>query len=247
MNDARWLNALESSSARLRAIVEALPEDVLAKPSYASGWSIARVLSHLGSAAEICAGLIDRGSTGDRTPPSADDTRPVWARWDSMSAIEQRAAWYEADQRHRELVAAADPTTIVPYFAGPLTVPEYAGYRVSEQAVHAWDIEVALDPAATIPEAELLWERLDLVVGRFHDTATKARLAPMRIGLPDAVLVIGDDVHLRSGHSQNPDAEVLGNREALLRLFYGRNRGEDGIKVVGAARLDDLRELFPGF
>jgi hypothetical protein len=54
---------------------------------------------------------------------------------------------------------------------GLLSIPAYAGYRLSEQSVHAWDIEVALDPAATIPapEAELLWERLDLVASRFRD------------------------------------------------------------------------------
>jgi uncharacterized protein (TIGR03083 family) len=247
VNDVRWLNALESSSARLRAIVEGLPADALAKPSYATGWSIAQVLSHLGSAAEICVALVQRGMTGDRTPPSPDETRPVWARWDGMSAVEQRSSWYEADRRHRELVATADPATIIPYFAGPLGVPEYAGYRLSEQAVHAWDIEVMLDSKAFIPESELLWERLDLVVSRFHDDGVKARLAPRRIGLPGAALVIGDEVHLEPEHLQHTDAELTGDREAVLRLFYGRNRIEDGVKVGGAAELADLRDLFPGF
>ncbi|MFI5613215.1 maleylpyruvate isomerase N-terminal domain-containing protein [Amycolatopsis sp. NPDC051903] len=247
MNHARWLNALNGSSARLSAIVADLPEDALRAESYATGWTVAQVLSHLGSAAEICSALVERGLAGDRTPPSADDTRPVWARWDAMSAEEQRSSWYEADRRHRDLLASAGETTVIPYFAGLLSVTEYAGYRLSEQSLHAWDIEVQTNPSATIPESNLLWERLDLVVTRFHNAEVKARLAPMRIGLPDAALVIDGEVHLEPADVTSPDAEIAGDRDAVLRLFYGRNRDADGLKVAGAAQLDDLRALFPGF
>jgi hypothetical protein len=48
----------------LRAIVEPLGEDRLQQPSYASEWSIAQVLSHLGSGAEIFMMFLDAGLSG---------------------------------------------------------------------------------------------------------------------------------------------------------------------------------------
>ena len=50
VNDARWLNAVDSSPTRLRAVVGSLPEDALTTPSHVNEWSVAQVLSHLGSA-----------------------------------------------------------------------------------------------------------------------------------------------------------------------------------------------------
>jgi hypothetical protein len=109
----------------------------------------------------------------------------------------------------------------VPYFAGLPSIGEYAGYRLSEHAVHTWDVAVALDPAATIPAAEvdLLWQRLDLA----------------------------GELHLYPGRAVDPAATVRGSAEAALRLVYGRSRPQDGLEVTGKVTLDDLRQLFPGY
>jgi hypothetical protein len=58
-----------------------LADEQLATPSYARGWSIAQVLSHLGSAAEIGAVLVRRGIDGGPTGPGERGTKPVWQRW----------------------------------------------------------------------------------------------------------------------------------------------------------------------
>ncbi|MEU8273948.1 hypothetical protein ACFYOK_23995 [Microbispora bryophytorum] len=83
------------------------------------------------------------------------------------------------------LDAAERATMTIPYFAGQIGVPVYMGYRLSEQSAHGWDVAVALDPGATVPdeEARLLWERLDLVTSRFHDGGTLRRLAPARVAV----------------------------------------------------------------
>ncbi|SIR74057.1 TIGR03083 family protein [Micromonospora avicenniae] len=257
MNTATWLDALNTSSERLLKTVRDLPDDVLARPSFADRWSVAQVLSHLGSGAEISTMLVQRGIDGDTTTPTVDDVRPIWQRWDALSAPAQREAWLGADRRHRALLASLDAQQLeavrVPYFAGLLSLPTYLGYRLSEQSVHAWDIEVALDPAATIPaaEVELLWDRLDLVATRFRDADVLQRLAPkqLALGLPDRTrtLDLHDELHLIDSAPQNPAATVTGTAEALLRLIYGRNRPEDGVNVTGDVVLDDLRRLFPGF
>ena len=49
-----WISALRHSHDDLRASVEPLGRTQLEQRSYASEWSIAQVLSHLGSQAEIC-------------------------------------------------------------------------------------------------------------------------------------------------------------------------------------------------
>jgi hypothetical protein len=171
----------------------------------------------------------------------------------------QRDAWREADRRHRQVLDSLDTgqrqAVRVPYFAGSLSMPVYAGYRLSEQSVHAWDIGVALNPAAAIPalEVELLWERLDRVATRFRDARTLIRLGPsqMAVELTDlgrtVCLDLGAELHLYPCEPAEAAATVSGSAETVLRLVYGRNRPEDAITVTGAVTVDDLRALFPGF
>ncbi|MEV6026068.1 maleylpyruvate isomerase family mycothiol-dependent enzyme [Streptomyces sp. NPDC052036] len=255
-----WLSALHGSSEHLAAVVEGLSEEALARPSFAQGWSVAQVLSHLGSAAEICTALVLRGLADDLTPPRQEDNVPVWERWNAMAGPELRAAWREADSRHLSLLDALDDSARsslrVPYFSGPLSVLEYVGYRLSEQSVHAWDVDIALNPAAVIPAAEvdLLWDRLDLVATRFRDAHTLSRLAPgsIAVRLTDRprtlCLLLGTELHIYPCEAAEPTGTLSGSAEAVLRLVYGRNRPEeDGVTATGAATLPDLRSLFPGY
>lgn len=261
-----WLAALDASSNRLRELVTDLSAADLERPSFAAGWSIAHVLSHLGSAAEISAGIVRRGLAGDDTPPNIDDIRPVWTRWDALDPLAQREGWFASDEAHRSLlVAITDDEAAhlrVPYFAGPLTLLEYAGYRLSEHSLHGWDVAVALEPTASIPASELalLWSRLNLVAGRFHDKDVARRLAPssVRIELTDEephVLSLGaepdDRVQLRRIDGTAPqigaNATLTGPADAVLRLFYGRLRPVDEVDVTGSITRTDLVELLPGF
>ncbi|MEU3188191.1 maleylpyruvate isomerase N-terminal domain-containing protein [Streptomyces sp. NPDC006923] len=256
---APWLEALHAGSGRLAALVGDLSEADLSRPSFADGWSIAQVLSHLGSAAEISAGLLQRGLAGDTTGVRREDVAPVWERWNALSAPAQREAWTKADARHLALLDSLDERTRaearVPYFAGLLDVPAYAGYRLSEQSVHAWDIEAALHTAATIPPAEvrLLWERLDLVATRFRDGDTLRRLAPRQLSVhltdPERTLLLdlGGELHLYPCEPAEPAGALAGPAEAVLRMVYGRSRPADGITVTGSVTLADLQGLFPGF
>jgi uncharacterized protein (TIGR03083 family) len=254
-----WLAALHGASDRLRHTLEGLPADALSQPSFADGWTVAQVLSHLGSAAEICTTLVERGIAGDDTGPVREELQPVWARWDALPPTAQRDAWREADARHLALLdslASKNDTSLrIPYFSGPLTAAEYAGYRLSEQSVHAWDVGVALDPAAVIPasEVELLWERLDLIATRFRSGDALSRLAPARLSVeltdPRRSLFLSLDAQLHIYPCEPTDATgtISGPAEAVLRLVYGRNRPPDQVDVSGPITLDDLRELFPGY
>lgn len=253
------LAALTGSSQRLRELVEALPVDELSRPSFAADWSIAQVLSHLGSAAEICTTLVERALVGDTSGPQHSQVEPVWRRWDAMSAAEQRAEWYLADSRHlqvlRSITDEQAASLQVPYFSGPLRLADYTGYRLSEQAVHGWDVAVALDPAAVIrePELGLLWERIDVVASRFLDGASLQRLRPQAVDvqLSDTAqhysLQLDAEVHLLPAGGPSATGQVYGSADAVLRLVYGRVRPSDRIEVTGSVTRDDLIALFPGY
>jgi uncharacterized protein (TIGR03083 family) len=255
-----WLAALRASSLRLAAAVSGLSDEQLSRPSFAKGWSIAEVLSHLGSAAEICTVLVERGIVGDTTPPRREDMEPVWERWNGLTGPEQRTNWMAADDRHLRLLdslhAAGRASVRVPYFVGPLDLQAYAGYRLSEQSVHAWDVEVGLDAKAAIPapEVALLWERLDLVATRFRHAGTFGRLAPASIIVNrtdshrTAALLLTSELHIYPCEAAEPTGAVTGTSEAILRLVYGRNRPErDRVIATGPVTLEDLRALFPGY
>jgi uncharacterized protein (TIGR03083 family) len=253
---ATWLTAVDDSSRRLRNLVVGMSDADLGAPSYAAGWSVAQVLSHLGSAAEIGTGLLRRAVAGDASAPTSADTAPVWDRWNALAPNAQRAQWVAADATHREaLRTAAELPVRVPYFAGLLSVQEYAGYRLSEQSVHGWDVAVAVNPQSTIAPAEvsLLWQRLDLVATRFRAPDVLARLAPRQVELrttsPGAVhcLTLGSELHLLACEPAEPSATVRGSAEAVLRLVYGRMLDVDEITAEGTVTLDDLQALFPGY
>ncbi|WP_405592309.1 maleylpyruvate isomerase family mycothiol-dependent enzyme [Streptomyces sp. NBC_01092] len=255
----RWIGALHDSSRRLRQVVDDLPADRLAGASFAKEWTIGQVLSHLGSGAEICTTLVERGLKGDLRGPVREELAPVWERWDALSPVEQRAAWREADERHLALldsVDAAEHTSVrVPYFTGPLDLSAYAGYRLSEQVVHAWDVAVTLDAQAVIaaPDVRLLWGRIDLVAARFRDTGALTSLAPQCVQVevtdPQQTLLLDIDaeLHLYPARPTGATGFLTGPAESVLRLVYGRNRPQDPVTATGSITLDDLRALFPGF
>jgi uncharacterized protein (TIGR03083 family) len=255
----RGIGALRDSSRRLRHAVADLPPGRLAEASFAEGWTVGQVLSHLGSGAEISTALVERGLKGDERGPVREELVPVWERWDAMSPVEQRAAWLEADERHLALLDSVDAgqrTSLrVPYFAGLLDLASYAGYRLSEQAVHAWDVMVALDERAVLDAADvvLLWERIDLVATRFRNADALTRLAPRRVQVQltdprrTLLLDIDTELHLYPTPPADPTARLTGPAESVLRLIYGRNRPQDPLTATGSITLDDLRTLFPGF
>src|SRR4051794_15212012 len=79
-----------ASHDRLRSLVEPLSVEELEGPSFCDDWSIAQVLSHLGSQAVILGSFLDAGLEG-RPEPSNDSFPPIWDRWNALSAAEQRA------------------------------------------------------------------------------------------------------------------------------------------------------------
>src|SRR3954447_6028030 len=161
------LDALRSSVDRLHDLAAPLTEQQLAGGAYPSEWTVAQVLSHLGSAAVITQRRLEDGLAGQDT---RDDFAPgVWDVWNAKEPVAQRDDALAADATLLARLESVGPddrdgfsTTM-----GPMTLDftQFVGMRLNEHAFHTWDIEVVDNPGATLPEqvAALVVDNLDLI------------------------------------------------------------------------------------
>jgi uncharacterized protein (TIGR03083 family) len=255
------IDALRRAQDRLAALVGSLEPDDLTRPSYDDEWTIADVLSHGGSGADIFGASLDAGLAG-RDEPGMDTFPEVWARWDAKSPQARATdslAVNEAFVARLEGLSDAELAGIdLNLFGMEVDAPALARMRLSEQAVHTWDIAVVLDPDARI-DAEpvaLLMHTLPQLA-QFTTKPDQWRgPRPFRIHLtardPDdeLALTIGDAVTLGPQSGAASDATITLPAEALLRLVYGRLDAEHTPAAeitAGGVDLDDLRPVFPGF
>lgn len=256
----RAIDALRQEHDALVSVASALTDDQLSGPSGASEWSVAQVLSHLGSGAEITLASL-RAELGEGDAPGEDFNRSVWDRWDAMTPAEQRAAYLESDERLVEALEAltseqhASLTLPIGFLPAPATVATFAGLRLNEVALHSWDVRVASDGSARLFEAStsVLLEQLSGDLAVLVGFAGKADRVDQRV-----VLAVGDSgygVLIDDGASLAQDvdgatATLTGAPEAALRLVFGRLGSAytpADVTVTGNVTLDELREVFPGF
>jgi uncharacterized protein (TIGR03083 family) len=132
----------------------------------------------------------------------------------------------------------------------------FARLRLSEHAVHTWDVLVALDPAATLaPDAvALLIDTVEQVAGRSAKPDGQQRKVRVSTTDPERqfILETGDEVTLTpSDGDATPEpgmAELRLPAEALIRLIYGRlDEAHTPPTEVAGFELDELRQIFRGF
>lgn len=254
-NATPWIQALRRSHDRLAALTGPLTIDRLEQPSYASEWSIAQVLSHLGSQAEIFGHVLEAGLQG-ADPPGPDSFPPIWESWNARGPQAQATDALRHDattvERFEALTAEQRDRFHVALFGMDLDAAGLARLRLGEHAVHTWDIAVALDPTATVaPDAvSLLVDSLDLLVPRVGRPDGSARSVAVVTSDPERhfLLAVGDGVELADAEQARPAAgELRLPAEALVRLVYGR-LDPDHVPDVGAegVTVDELRGIFPG-
>jgi uncharacterized protein (TIGR03083 family) len=249
-----WVRAVRASHDRLAGIVAGLDGDALRAQSYDTEWSVADVLSHLGSGAEIFSRYVDAGVAGG-DPPAPEDFKPVWEAWNARSPEDQAAMSVAANEALVARIESLDPEQragfhVTMFGRMPVDLAGVLGLRLSEHALHAWDIAVMLDPAAKVaPDAvDLLVDRLPLLAGFIG----KQALAPLAVAVtttsPERAFTLdtGGVTLASAGTDDVPAAALSLSAEALLRLVYGRLDDEQDLRATGVT-LTELKSVFPGF
>lgn len=255
----RTIAALRGEHDGLAALVPTLSAGQLTGPSGAAEWTVADVLSHLGSGAEITlAGF--RAAVSAAAAPGPDFNQSVWDRWNATSPQDQATGSIVSDQ---SLVTALESVPeqrhadlrVRTFLPDPVSFATFTALRLSEVAHHTWDVRAGLDPSATLADgsAEVLAEHLagelGFLLGFISKPKEVAEPAVVEISGTPYRIVIDDAVRLTTDAAP-ATATFTGPLEAALRLLYGRltprhTAGE--VAVTGNVTLDELRAVFPGF
>jgi len=248
--------ALHRSHDRLSTHVSALGPDEVSGPSYDTGWTVADVLSHLGSGAEIFTLLLAAGLGGGPAPEFAEFSA-VWDAWNARTPQAQAASSLTANATFLERVAVLDEAQRrafrVEMFNGRQDLLGLMRLRLGEHAVHTWDVLVVADPSAQLaPDATAaLLAGLDELVARAGQRSEDPLRVAVRTAEPEAAFVLevdADGPRLTVGADEAAPASLTLPAEAFIRLVYGRLDPEHTPPLqVDGTDLATLRSVFPGF
>jgi uncharacterized protein (TIGR03083 family) len=249
------LGLLQQSGERLDAAVQALEEKAVSEPSYDSEWTIAQVLSHLGSGAEIFSKLLQAAVAGEE-PPGHEEFSAIWDAWNAKPAAAQANDYVQANAALLELAAGLDDKTVesasLDLWGSRRDVADLLGMRLNEHVLHSWDVLVALDDSAELlPEAvPSILDRLGELVGRAGKAGDRRLVVGIHTTQPEQELLlrVGDGKVTLGLADEEAAARLDLPAAALVRLVYGRLDADHTPPDVVATgvELDDLRAVFPG-
>jgi uncharacterized protein (TIGR03083 family) len=246
------LSALAGSVHHLRDIAEPLDSAQLRSRGYPSEWSVADVLSHVGSGAVIMRRRLDDSLSGRATDDAFAPS--VWVEWNAKSPEAKAKDALAADGALLDRIESLtdEERDRLQFPMGPITVDfeGFVGLRLNEHTLHTWDVDVALDPHATLDDdaTQLVVDSLEMIArytgkpsGTVHDvtvlTSNPTRHFTISLGTDSVSLTPG-------GSTAAPDLELPA--EALIRLVYGRLDPDHTPAGPDPALLDELRGVFPG-
>jgi len=256
------ITALRTGHSELAALVGGLSPDDLTRTSGAAKWDISQVLSHLGSGAEITlvtleAALENVGS------PGIEFNQTVWARWNAMAPTERAASFLRANEAVVQRFETLDDSTKdqlridLGFLPQPVDVATAATLRLSEFALHTWDVKIAFDPAAVLATeaVPLLLDQLSMLIGFLgHADVLDGRATTLAVHTIAPDRSFGLDLHdtvCLVDTPQEPGGVLSTPAEAWLRLTAGRlapQHTPPSVQLTGdTLTLDDLRRVFPGF
>ncbi len=255
----RWIQGLRTSHDALMSQIATLSPEQLDVESYCTGWDIGQVLSHLGSGAEIGLTNLERALAG-AAPLDREDFPIIWGRWNGYNPTDKAAQTVIWDRRMVSVFQGLDDSTLsslrVPFFGMELDAATAVGFRLSEHAVHSWDVAVTFDPEAEVlgSSVELVVDRLGFMVARTakpEQTAAHKHIE-VRTVQPERNLVLSleDKASLEEASDGPIDGVLELPAAAMIRLVYGRldqDHTPAAVKTEGQADLDELRRVFPGF
>jgi len=212
-------------------------------------------MGHLGSQGELFSGWVTAATEGTE-PPGPETMQPVWDAWNARSPEEQSADSIAYNERLvRQFEGLTDDqlrNMRLTLFGMDLDASRLAQMRLSEHAVHSWDIVVALDPSAPVDQnaVDLLIDTLGFIASRTGKPQGKNFRLHVRTTNPEREfsLRVGEEVELTAWEQGSADGELTIPAEAFVRLIYGRLDPDHtpDTQVTGSISLDDLRQVFQG-
>jgi uncharacterized protein (TIGR03083 family) len=240
------VRVLGASVERLAALVEPLSPHQLRQQAYPSEWTVADVLSHLGSGAVITRLRLD----------GEVDMQAIWDEWNAKDPDAQAADLLQADAelQARLVTLTVEDQERMRFAMGPMDLDllTYLALRLNEHSLHTWDVAVVFEAEATLPddEAALVVDTLPMMAGFAGKPTGADRDVTIRTVAPSrdfALAIRPDGVALSPGDTTDgPDLELPA--DALIRLVFGRLDPDHVPPAAASApQLDELRQVFPGF
>lgn len=141
-------------------------------------------------------------------------------------------------------------------FGTPSNAGRLLGMRLSEHAIHTWDVVVMRDPSAEVAADAVAFmvDHVDAVAARSGSTAGGPLEVEITTSEPERTfrLSVAETVTLRPASADDSGpatSKVRMPAAALVRLVYGRLDAEHtpaSVETEGVD-LDQLRAVFPGF
>jgi uncharacterized protein (TIGR03083 family) len=248
--------AVRRSHDRLTRLVGSRDVPDLVQPSACSDWNVAQVLSHLGSQAEIFSMFLDAALEGTE-PPGREAFPPVWDKWNVKPPAEQVTDSIAANERFVRRLEDLDEAALtglhLELFGSQRDAAGLLRMRLSEHAIHTWDVEVVFEPAAQVASdaVDLLIDGLPEMAPRAGKAATEARRVVVTTTQPERRFLLDTGgVFIQPAGAAAADASLEMDAEGFLRLIYGRLSGErppHGPVRTDGISIEDLEAVFPGF
>ncbi|HEY5869835.1 MAG TPA: maleylpyruvate isomerase N-terminal domain-containing protein [Candidatus Tectomicrobia bacterium] len=263
--DADRAQVLHDEAQRLEAFLRTLAPADWQHPSRCDQWQVADVVAHL--IEDRHADRITRGLQGDLTP-SGFVPSGMWHTDAWRAAVVQHPrtlrrhlgdallATFCAENAHVDtLLTGLQPEeweTLCYHPSGPLTVRDLVTLRLTEVAMHGWDIRASFDPQASLSEAGVLAlvstiPRVVRRVCRPDATSTRALRYRWHMTTPPTtttdIVLNADGASVESDrHTEAADVILHCDTATAVLVIFGRLSFVEAI-ADGRVQVEGKREL----
>lgn len=244
-SDADRAKIVHAEAKRLEQFLHALSPEDWQRPSACDRWQVADVVAHLAGMA--LAERITRGLQGDLAPPQGSPqtgtvNEDAFRERIAQNSIalrtrlgDQLLSAFIANNDHLDQVLATlrpqDWEVLCQHTMGPEPVRTWIDMRITELAMHSWDIRSSFDPQATLSAESLpsLLQTIPRAVRRaFRPHASRTTHVRYRFTLTGSDSITQDIVLSRDGAQGTTASDVAADvtfqctAETYVMVMFGR-------------------------